>query len=523
MESQHYTSLRTRRGFIRQALCAAVGTAALSNTIRDLRFINAAMAQSVSTISDYKALVCIFLNGGNDSNNLIIPTIPSEYANYAAIRTSALALPNTDGSGATALALNNLTADGHTYGIHPACTELQGLFNAGKLATIFNVGTLVYPVTKAQYTGGLVTLPPQLFSHADQQVQWQTSIPDRIPTTGWGGRCADLLDTYNPKNGSNDVLSMCISLAGSNVFEVGGTVQQYGVSTSGAVALNTALGPTAARTAQQTNLNTLLGIDAVQANMLTENYALAFEHALASGTGLTTALGSSPMSAYWAAKTTSFPTTVTVPNGGGSFTSSLLAQLKMVAQIIEAGYRSAAAGGLGMKRQVFFVQVGGYDLHTGQTGNAGSATTNNAKVIIGAQASLFAELSQSLNAFQNAMIQIGTQYGDPSFEQRVTAFTASDFGRTLPSNSLGSDHGWGSHHLVLGGAVQGQRTYGKFPALVVGGPDDTSTGRWIPTTAVDQFAATMAKWFGVSSTNMSTVFPNLGRFAAPDMGFMATT
>ena len=516
MEPEHYSTLRTRRGFIRQALCAAVGTAAITNTIRDLRFINAAMAQSVATITDYKALVCVFLQGGNDSNNLFIPTIPAEWANYAAIRTPVLAIPNADGSGATALALNNLTSDGHTYGIHPACPELQTLFNAGKLAAVFNVGTLVYPVTKAQYTANSVALPPQLFSHADQQTQWQTSIPDQPPSTGWGGRCADLLDTYNPKNGANDLLSMSISLAGSNTFEVGGTTQQYSVSSSGVVSLNAALGPGTAQGARQANINSILGIDAVQQNMLVQNYSLALEHALASGTGLTASLGSSPLASYW--KT--FPTTVTVPNGGGSFTSSLLAQMKMVAQIIEAGYRSPATGGLGMKRQVFFVQVGGYDLHTGQTNNAGSTTTNNAKVIIGAQANLFAELSQSMNAFQNAMIQIGVQNGDASFEQRVTAFTASDFGRTLPSNSLGSDHGWGSHHLVLGGAVQGQRTYGNFPALVVGGPNDTSTGRWIPTTAVDQFAATMATWFGVDSTNIGTVFPNLGRFATPDLGFM---
>ncbi len=526
MSSQPSSSLRTRRGFIRQALCAAVGTTAITNTIRDLRFINAAVAQSASTINDYKALICVFLNGGNDSNNLFIPTIPSEYANYAAIRTPVLAIPNTDGSGATALALNSLSSDGHTYGIHPAAPELQTLFNNGKMATVFNVGTLVYPVTKAQYSSNSVALPPQLFSHADQQVQWQTSIPDRAPTTGWGGRCADLLDTYNPKVSGNDVLSMCISLAGSNTFEVGGTVQQYSVSSGGVVSLNSALGPTAARTAQTSAMNAILGIDAVQQNMLTQNYALAFEHALASGTGLTASLNNSPLTTYF----NSFPTTITVPNGGGTFTSSLLSQLKMVARIIEAGQRSAATGGLGMKRQVFFVQVGGYDLHTGQTNNAGSTTINNAKVVIGAQANLFAELSQSLNAFQSAMTQIGVQNNDANFDKRVTSFTASDFGRTLPSNSLGSDHGWGSHHLVIGGAVKGQNTYGKFPALVVGGPDDTSTGRWIPTTAVDQFAATMAKWFMTDSTSQvsvfpslgGTVFPNLGRFNTSDLGFMTT-
>jgi len=513
METQNNPSLRTRRSFIRQGLCAALGTAAMTNAIRDLRFINAAMAQSASTITDYKALICIFLQGGNDSNNLIIPTIPAEWQNYATIRTPVLAIPNSDGGPATALALNDLTQDGHTYGFHPAAPELAALFNSGTLAVVFNVGTLVYPVTKAQYTAGSVALPPQLFSHADQQVQWQTSIPDRPPTTGWGGRCADLLDAYNPKNGANDVLSMCISLAGSNTFEVGAVTQQYSISSSGVVSINSALGPSSARTAQLANLNNLLGIDAIQQNMLVENYALALEHALSSGTGLTTALSGSPMASYWK----SFPASVTVPNGGGSFTSSMLAQMKMVAQVIEAGYRP---GGLGMKRQVFFVQVGGYDLHTGQTDNAGSAATNNAKVIIGAQSNLFAELSQSINALNNAMTAIGTQYSDPAFPQRVTAFTSSDFGRTLPSNMEGSDHGWGSHHLVFGGAVQGQRTYGAFPALVVGGPNDTSTGRWIPTTAVDQYAATLASWFGIDSTNMATVFPNLGRFASSNVGFM---
>jgi uncharacterized protein (DUF1501 family) len=513
---RNYLHLQTRRKFIRRALCAGVGTVALTNTIRDLRFMNAAIAQSPPP-ADYKALVCVFLNGGNDANNLFIPTIPAEYSNYATIRTPALAIPNTDGTGATALSLNPLNSDGHTYGIHPACPELQSLFNNGKLAAVFNVGTLVYPVTKAQYSAGSVALPPQLFSHADQQVQWQTSIPDRPPATGWAGRCADLLDAYNPHNGNTAVLSMCISLAGSNTLEVGGTVQQYSVSSGGVVSLNTTLGPSAARTARQNTLNSLLGIDAAQQNMLTSNYAVALEHALASGSGLSTALSATPLASYW----TGYPKNITVPNAGGTITnSSLMAQLKMVAQIIDAGYRSSAQGGLGMKRQIFFVQIGGYDLHTGQTSNAGGTTTDNAKVIIGAQASLFAELSQSLNAFQNAMHTVGVQYGDPAFETRVTAFTSSDFGRTFPSNSLGSDHGWGSHHLVVGGAVHGQRTYGNFPALVVGGPDDTSTGRWIPTTAVDQFAATLATWFGVDGTHIGTVFPNLGRFNTPNLGFL---
>ncbi len=182
----------------------------------------------------------------------------------------------------------------------------------------------------------------------------------------------------------------------------------------------------------------------------------------------------------------------------------------MVARLISAGRTAAASGGFGMKRQIFFCQVGGYDLHTGQT-NYTNNTPNN--VLIGAHANLLAELSQSMYAFQRAMQQLGAS-------QSVTSFTASDFGRTFPSNGNGSDHGWGSHHLIMGGAVKGQRTYGSFPVLTVNGPNDTSTGRWIPTTAIDQYFSTLATWFGVDSGNLTTLFPNIGRFATPNLGFI---
>lgn len=526
MEPENFSSFTTRRKFIRQAACAALGTAALTNTIRDLRFINAAMAQA--PVIDYKALVCIFLSGGNDANNLFIPTVPSEYASYASIRTPVLAIPNADGGLTSALALNSLNTDGHTYAVHPACRELQGMFNgaplavngntnAGKLAALFNTGTLVYPLTKAQYNSGSVAKPPQLFSHSDQVTQWQTSIPDRPPSTGWGGRCADLLDTMNPRNGNTAALSLAISLAGANTFEVGGIVQQYSVNTGGVVSLSL---PGPANPARLAAFNSILGIDELQANMLVQNYAAALDHSLATGSSLSTSLGNSPLLASYFNVAANFPSVV-VPNGGPTFGSGLMSQLKMIARIIDAGYRTAAQGGLGMKRQIFFCQVGGYDTHTGQTNNAGAATPTPAQVILGSQANLFAELSQSMNAFQAALHKIGAQYGDVDFEKRVTSFTNSDFGRTFPSNNLGSDHGWGSHHLVMGGAVNGQKTYGTWPALAVGGPDDTNTGRWIPTTSVDQFAATLAKWFGVDQSKMSTVFPNLGRFAVPDLGFLS--
>jgi uncharacterized protein (DUF1501 family) len=483
-------SVITRREFIRRAACAAVGTTALSASIRDLRFMNAAVAQS--NINDYKALVCIFLSGGNDANNLILPTLQSEYDNYAAIRTPILAVPQS-----SILPVSVLNGIGQSFGLHPACPELQTLFGEGKLAFLFNVGTLVYPMTRAQYQGGILQKPPQLFSHSDQVTQWQTSIPDAPPITGWGGRCADLLNAVQP----DAPISMTISLAGANTFEVGNIVSQYSVSTSGAISLS---GVSGARLAALTNM---LGLS--YPNLQQQAYAGVARHSIETGALLNSAITNTAPANFWS---NAFPTTVTSPTGGNAFGSSLASQLRMVARLIEAGARAAGnpTNGFGMKRQIFFCQVGGYDLHTGQTNYSDNNPEN---VIIGAHSNLFAELSQGMYAFQRAMEQL-------NLSNKVTAFTASDFGRTFPCNGQGSDHGWGSHHLIMGGAVKGQKTYGKFPTLAVNGPDDTSTGRWIPTTACDQYFATLATWFGVDNSNLATVFPNLNRFATPDLGFL---
>ena len=476
--------LHTRRHFIRQTACAALGTAALTAAIRDLRFVNAAVAQT--DIVDYRALVCVFLQGGNDSNNLILPTIPAEYDDYAAIRTPVLAIPQ-----ASILPISPLAGDGHEYGFHPACPELQTLFGEGKLATLFNTGTLVYPLTRSQYRAGAPRRPPQLFSHADQVTQWQTSIPDRAPLTGWGGRCADLMAALQP----DAPISLSVTLAGSNTFEVGHAVSQYAVSTGGAIALS---GVSGARLEALTNI---LGLS--YPNMQADAYAKVAKHSIDTGSLLNRAIADTANANYW---TTPFPATVTTPTSGNAFNSSLGPQLKMVARLIEAGHRAVANGGFGMKRQIFFCQVGGYDLHTNQTLGPDQTTA-------GSHANLLAELSQSLLAFQRAMEQLG-------LAAKVTAFTASDFGRTFPGNGQGTDHGWGSHHLILGGAVKGRQTYGKFPTLAVNGPDDTSTGRWIPTTACDQYFATLASWFGVDDGQLATVFPNLGRFSTPNLGFL---
>jgi uncharacterized protein (DUF1501 family) len=488
-------SIITRRNFLRQAACAAVGTVAMTSTIRDLRFMNAAVAQS--NITDYKALVCIFLQGGNDSNNLIIPTLQSQYNNYAAIRTPVLAIPQS-----AILPVTSLDGDGNTYGLHPSCPELQTLFGEGKLAFLFNTGTLVYPITRAQYLSGSTAVPPQLFSHADQQTQWQTSIPDQPPTTGWGGRCADLLNAVQP----NAPISLMVTLAGANTFEIGNIVAQYAVSTSGAVSLSLPTSPSGgANTNRLPTLMSLLGLP--YTNLQSQAYAGVADQAINTGALLNNAISSTSSASYW---TTPFPTKITPPEGGAAFTSTLSPQLQMVARLIAAGNSPLANGGFGMKRQIFFCQIGGYDLHTGQTDYSNNDPNN---VLIGAHTNLLAELSQSMLAFQRAMEQLG-------LSDSVTSFTASDFGRTFPSNGEGSDHGWGSHHLILGGAVNGQRTYGQFPALTINGPNDTSTGRWIPTTAIDQYFATLATWFGVDSGNLSTVFPNIGRFATPNLGFI---
>jgi uncharacterized protein (DUF1501 family) len=246
-------------------------------------------------------------------------------------------------------------------------------------------------------------------------------------------------------------------------------------------------------------------------NLQAQAYASVAGHSIQTGALLNSAISASSAANYW--DPYPFPGAVVVPTGTGTttFNSNLGPQLKMIARLIEAGSRSVAAGGFGMKRQIFFAQVGGYDTHTGQVST--SATT-------GSHANLLAEVSQCMYAFQRAMETIGTKHGDPNFYQRVTAFTSSDFGRTFPSNGQGTDHGWGSHHLIMGGAVRGQRVYGKFPVLTIKGPDDTDTGRWIPSTACDQYFATLASWFGVDNSNLATVFPNLGRFSTSNLGFM---
>lgn len=474
----------TRRDFIRQASCAAVGTWALKNTIRDLRLINAAVA--ANDVSGYKALVCVFLAGGNDANNWIVPTDTATYNEYAGLR-GILTLPHSsllslNSTGSTAY----VDGDGHTYGFHPACPELQTLFSEDKLAVLFNVGTLVRPTTREQYMSGLQYYrPPQLFSHSDQVTQWQTSIPDQPPTTGWGGRCADLLDAAANPTGK---VSMSISLNGANTFEIGNLVSQYHVSQTGAVTLS------GLSTAASRRIQNILGL--THTNLQRTAYASVMKNAIDTGALLNTSIAGTAEVAQGGTWVWNTP----FPTGG------LGSQMKMIARLIAA----RGPSGFDMHRQIFFCSVGGYDTHTNQITFNNDGTTNP---ITGTHANLLGEVSDCVYAFQRAMEQLGVS-------NNVTTFTASDFARTFPTNSQGSDHGWGAHHIMVGGAVKGGQTYGHLPIFALNGPQDTGLGRWLPTTAVDQHAATLAKWFGVDDNGLATIFPNLSRFPSSNLGYM---
>ncbi|MGA9342235.1 MAG: DUF1501 domain-containing protein [Rhodanobacteraceae bacterium] len=458
-----------RRQFLRRSICAALGGATCLSALGNLRLIASAVAARPYTFTDYRALVCVFLYGGNDSFNTVVPMSGQAQTDYLAAR-GALAL--TDGL----QSLNPASGGGPSnYGLHPAMPELAGLFNAGNAAIVANVGSLLYPITQAEYQNGSVPTPPQLYSHDDQTSQWQTSRPDDANADGWGGRIADMLYASNPGQ-----IPMSITLDGNNRFQRGAIINPYAMDPGGVTRLDYSDdGPEAwilegNNSAGATAYNALIA-PGTQAHVLERAYADAATRSITNYRIIDDALGDPPV---WG---TPFPDT------------DLGNQLQMVARLI--GVR----GALGMNRQVFFVAAGNYDTHTEQ---------------LGEQDGNLGELSQALKAFYDASAQLGVAEG-------VTAFTASDFGRSLAVNSDGTDHGWGGHHFVVGGGVAGQRFYGVLPSLAPeGNPDDTGYGQIIPTLAVDQYAATLARWFGVDAGGIADIFPNLGRFSSADLGFM---
>jgi uncharacterized protein (DUF1501 family) len=439
----------SRRDFLKRTCCTtAAGFAAAS--FNRFGLVNA-LAQSSQ---DYKALVCVFLFGGNDSNNMIVPFSSSGYASYQQTR-SILALPQNS-------LLPIAPPSAGSFGFHPKFTEIQSLFNQKHLAVLANVGTLVRPTTRAQFQQRQVNLPENLFSHEDQQAQMQTATLDSNGQTGWAGRTADKIQSIY--GGSFPVI---ISLAGTNVFCEGLTARAI-ESSGDPTKLLSGFGTSAESQGRLSALQSLLtfdtGVSLIQAASSTTTNALQDSNTLAN------ALASAP------ALATVFP---------GN--NDLARQLKQVAQIISV--RSA----LGLQRQIFFVSIGGFDTHSDQ---------------LNAQNSLYTQLSQAMNAFYQATVEIGAA-------PDVTAFTLSDFNRTYaPDSTSGTDHAWGSHHLIMGGAVHGGDFYGTFPTLALGGPDDaTDEGRWIPTTSLDQYAGTLANWFGVPTADLPTIFTNLPNFS----------
>jgi uncharacterized protein (DUF1501 family) len=472
-----------RRKFLGQC-CAAVSATGMLSTLAQLRLMGAVAssengpvtpARAAALPSDYKALVCLFLAGGNDANNMIVPFDTSGYSAYAsAAGRGAIALPRNQ-----LLGITPKTSDGREWALHSSfnadvantnTTGLKSLFDEGKMALLGNVGTLVVPTTKAQYTARSVPLPPQLFSHNDQQVEWQSSLPDKPFATGWGGRLADLTNAFN----SSSNISMSISLNGQNSFQVGRNIVQFAVNPGGAISVSgsstSATTPAGLRTRAQNDL-----LAAGNGNLFETAFAGLTSNAISDSAMLSGILsGNPPFSTAFSA-------------------SNLGQQLRTIARLI------AAAPQLGLKRQIFFARIGGWDLHDAQ---------------LGAHANLFADVSRNVAALYRATVELGCA-------NQVTTFTASDFGRTYNSNGDGSDHGWGSNHFVVGGAVKGGDLYGRMADLTIRGPDDAGTrGSWIPTTSVDEYAATLATWFGVSSTNLPVVLPNIGRFAKSNLGFI---
>jgi uncharacterized protein (DUF1501 family) len=469
----------SRRRFL-GSCCAAVTATGFLSQLAQLRLMSAVADTGTGSPpltagapqSDYKALVCLFLAGGNDANNVIVPIDNTTYAQYAAGR-GALAIAQAD-----LLPLGNAMPDGRRFGLHPAMSDLKAMFDQGQVAFLGNVGTLVYPTTKAQYTARSVPLPPALFSHNDQQVEWQSSVPDRGFTTGWGGRVADLTNALN----TNNRVSMAITVAGQNFFQVGRSVSQYAVGTTSVPSLSGTGTGTSTAGVRTAALNDLLAAD--NRNLFETAFAGFTREAIDDSAYLASVVtGTSPFQAAFS-----------------GLTSNLSQQLHMIARLINAQQQ------LGLKRQVFFARIGGWDLHDNQL--------NVGQRVSGAHASLLNDVSRSISAFYNGLRTI-------SAHNQVTTFTASDFGRTFDTNGDGSDHAWGSHHFIVGGAVRGGSIYGRMPDFTIRGPEDAgSRGLWIPSTSVDEYSATLARWFGVSATDLPVVFPNLGRFANPDLGFM---
>jgi len=446
-----------RRQFLKNAVAASAFAATPGLAYSQM------VGGSAGPFTDYRALVCVFLFGGNDSYNMLVPASDAEYNAYAQSRQN-LAVAQAD-----LLPISPLTNPGTAFGLHPSMGGLQGLFESGAAAFATNVGPLIEPVTKDAFFGGSAALPPQLFSHNDQQDQW-TSLKGRdVSQTGWAGRMADLI-----RSGVTDQqMATNASLFGNNLWQAADETVAYVMGPSGPLQFEGfSSDPSDPGFAQKELFRRIL--DADYDSLYTRAFRDVQRRAIESADTIASAIDSAPIFA------TAFPQ------------SQLGTQLETVAKLI------AVRDTLEMKRQVFFVAAGGFDSHDNQNED---------------QPGLLGGVSDAMTAFYNATVELGIAEG-------VTAFTQSDFGRTLTSNGDGTDHGWGGNQIVVGGAVNGRELYGSYPVLEIGGPEDVGAGRIIPSTSADQYAATLAKWFGIDDADMATVAPHIDNFAVRDLGFM---
>lgn len=453
--------MKSRREFLLRA--GALTSGGLVSRLAPLSVLSLAGEAGAQAAPDYKALVCVFLYGGVDGNNLVVPMDGAGYGQYAAVRpeSSGVNIPQAE---LLQIQPRNVST---SYGLHPELSEIHPLFGQGRMAILANVGTLNEPTTKANY---LAKRPDNLFSHSDQQNQWQSSVSDGPSRSGWGGRIADQMAS------SNASFPVITSIAGASLFIAGNSTSPLALPPTGALTLQGFNGGAAAN-ARLAAMQAILAADRDNA------------YVKATGDITTQALSlSTVVNPILTATNSSVQPLFT------GQASSIAQQLLVVAKLIEARAQTGA------RRQVFFVSQGGYDTHSNEV-----VTMTN----------LLGQLSPALKAFYDATVQLGVA-------SQVTTFTLSDFGRTFqPASGQGTDHAWGNHHFVIGGAVRGGEMFGRYPTLARGGPDDADTaGRWIPTTSVEQYGATLARWFGVPSAAMPTVFPKLANFAANDLGFL---
>ncbi|HEY7872832.1 MAG TPA: DUF1501 domain-containing protein [Rudaea sp.] len=533
-----------RRKFIKDTICAAVGGASVYSAFGQMQLLQAAVHNHYTfAAGDYKALVCVFLYGGNDSFNMVVPYTQGAFNGFygsGGVRPQLAFDPTKPDLGrSTLVALNDATGssmDGIQYALNPYMApqqisasggtgasnysaDLASVFNAGHAAVVANVGTIVRPTTQAQYQGNGYPLPPQLFSHSDQTNYWQSSPPSNLPVSGWGGRLADMVAGVNPPG-----IPILLAVNGGDIYTRGQDVNAYDMSSDSATTVNF-LGygnagngsglcdPTGAYDPGAVAAFCNMQASNTQANVLERAFANSMGHSIATAGVINGALAGAP--AFTAHD--QFPAALST---GGDLDT----QLQTVAKLIWAAATNQP-GYTGISRQVFFVSTGGYDSHSGE---------------LASHKDTLSLLSRSLAGFYNSLNSVG-------LADKATAFTCSDFGRTMTSNDGGTDHGWGSHHFVVGGAVNGGKFYGNgcgfsgasanfglvMPSLINPNVDDSITGysqnlndsgdgygRIIPTTSVEQYGATLAKWFGVNDSDIGLVFPNLGNFATKYLSFV---